>query len=115
MIKNAVIHLLSEQPVIADLLEDPKPTDTLLICSNLRTLDGKRPVFIDQIASTFVFPYLHIRFIEIRPERSGGREADPIIGRSDQPERDAPPEAPETPDEADLEIDEDFLRRIREA
>ena len=114
MIKNAVIHLLSEQPLIADLIEEPKPGDALLVCTNLRTLDGKRPVFIDQIASTFIFPYLHIRFIEIRPERSGGREADPIIGRSDQPERDAPPEAAEPP-EADLEIDEDFLRRIREA
>jgi hypothetical protein len=109
VIRNAVIHLLSEQPVIADLLEEPKPGDVLLVCTNLRTLDGKRPVFIDQIASTFVFPYLHIRFVEIRPERSGGREADPVIGRSDEEK----PEAPEP--EADLEIDEDFLRRIREA
>ena len=110
MIRNAVIHLQGEQPVIADLLEDPKPTDVLLVCTNLRTLDGKRPVFIDQIASTFVFPYLHIRFVEIRPERSGGREADPIIGRSDEPEGGSDATA-----EADLEIDEDFLRRIREA
>ena len=112
MIKNAVIHLLNEQPVIADLFQMPQALDQGLLCTNLRTMDGKRPVFIDQIASTFVFPYLHIRFIEIRPERSGGREADPIIGRSDQPDRDAPPEAAT---EADLEIDEDFLRRIREA
>jgi hypothetical protein len=104
VIRNAVIHLLSEQPVVADLVEDPKPGDSLLICTNLRTLDGKRPVFIDQSASTFVFPYLHIRFIEIRPEQpeAGTRAA-------------GTPEAAEPEADADLEIDEDFLQRIRDA
>ncbi len=100
MIRNAVVHLLSEQPVVADLVEEPKPGDSLLICTNLRTLDGKRPVFIDQTASTFVFPYLHIRFIEIRP---------------DKPDAGATPEAAEAEADADLEIDEDFLQRIRDA
>jgi hypothetical protein len=109
VIRNAVIHLTSEQPILADLFDLPKPGDALLLCTNMRTLDGKRPVFIDQAASTFVFPYLNIRFIEIRPERSGGREADEVLGRSDE-------EKPEEPTpEADLEIDEDFLRRIRDA
>jgi hypothetical protein len=109
VIRNAVVHLTSEQPVLADLFEMPKAGDALLVCTNLRTLDGKRPVFIDQSASTFVFPYLNIRFIEIRPERSGGRDADEVLGRSDEERPDEPAA------EADLEIDEDFLRRIREA
>jgi hypothetical protein len=104
MIRNVVIHLLSEQPVIADLLEAPTPGDVSLLCTNLRTLDGKRPVFIDRIDSTFVFPYLHIRFIEIRPDPSVASAA-----------RAGEAEAPAAADEADLEIDEDFLRRIREA
>ena len=114
MIRNAVVHVLNEQPLLVDLYDTPKAEDQGLLCTNLRTMDGKKPIFIDRIESVFFFPYLHIRFIEIRPERSGGREADPIIGRSDQPERDAPPEPADAP-EADLEIDEDFLRRIREA
>jgi hypothetical protein len=109
VIRNAVVHLTSEQPVLADLFDMPKPGDSLLVFTNMRTLDGKRPVFIDQTASTFVFPYLNIRFIEIRPGRSGGRDADEVLGRSDE---DKPGEAAP---EADLEIDEDFLRRIREA
>lgn len=107
MIRNAVVHLLSEQPVTADLFEMPKPGDAVLICTNLRTLDGKRPVFIDQIGSTFVMPYLHVRFIEIRPDRPG--EA-PGGG----PAAEAPAE-PGAAADADIEIDEDFLRRIREA
>jgi hypothetical protein len=104
---HAVVHLLSEQPVTADLLEMPKPNDSLLICTNMRTLDGKRPVFIDQIGSTFVLPYLHVRFIEIVPERPDAEGADATTG--------ARPAEPEPAPDADLEIDEDFLRRIREA
>jgi len=107
VIKNAVVHLTSEQPVTVDLFDLPKPGDALLICTNMRTPDGKRPVFIDQVGSTFILPYLHIRFIEIRPERPGegaGEAATPEVSREPGPA--AGP---------DLEIDEDFLRRIREA
>jgi hypothetical protein len=107
VIRNAVIHLLSEQPVTADLFELPKPGDALLVCTNLRTLDGKRPVFIDQIESTFVFPYLHVRFVEIRPERPGAPAAEAATSEA--------PREPGTAADADIEIDEDFLRRIREA
>jgi hypothetical protein len=107
MIRNVVIHLLSEQPVIADLLEPPTPGDVSLLCTNLRTKDGKRPVFIDRMDSTFVFPYLHIRFIEIPPVPS-----DPVRAGAGDPET---PAAPAGADEGDLEIDQDFLRRIRDA
>lgn len=103
MIRDAVVHLLGEQPVLADLIEEPLAGDQLLMCTNLRTLDGKRPVFIDDGASRFVFPYRHIRFIEIRPER--GAVATPAPAT----------ETPEPAPDEELEIDEDFLRRIREA
>jgi hypothetical protein len=108
VIRDVVIHLLSEQPVLADLFEVPAPGDANLVCTNPRTLAGKRPVFIDHVASTFVFPYRHIRFIEIRPEQQAASEADALAGK-------APAKADPAPDEGDLEIDEDFLRRIREA
>ena len=108
MIRNAIIHLLSEQPVIADLVGNPSPGDVNLVCTNLRTLDGKRPVFIDQMDSTFIFPYLHIRFIEYRPDLSGAPGAD-----ADAVETLVEPGPPA--EDGDLEIDEDFLRRIREA
>jgi len=106
VIRNAVVHLTSEQPVIADLFDLPKPGDALLICTNMRTLDGKRPVFIDQVASTFILPYLHVRFIELRPEVPDATTAG---------EAGAAPGEPEAAAEADLEIDEEFLRRIRDA
>ena len=72
MIRNVVLHLLNEQPLLVDLFETPKSEDQGLVCTNLRMMDGKRPIFIDRIESVFFFPYLHIRFLEIPPP-SGGR------------------------------------------
>jgi hypothetical protein len=91
-----VVHLLNDQPVLVDVIDDPTPRDQSLICTNVRTLDGKRPVFIDQSDSTFVFPYAGIRFVEIPTGVAPVTEA-----AAAEPE--------------DLEIDEDFLRRVRDA
>ena len=108
MIRNAVIHLANEQPLVADLFEMPTSSDVALVCTNLRMLNGQRPVFIDAIDSVFLFPLVHIRFVEI-PSRATG-----TVARADEaapavvvPSGDAAPEP-------DLELDEDFLRRVRE-
>ena len=107
MIRNVVIHLLNEQPLMADLLSDPGPTDRNLVCTNLRTMSGQRPVFVDQMESTFVFPYAHVRFLEIHPERPEDElAAGEGAGRGEGAGSAGPDED---------EIDEDFLRRIREA
>ncbi len=107
MIRDVVVHLLNEQPIVADTFEMPSVVDTGLVCTNLRTLDGRRPVFVDRSDSTFFFPYHNIRFIEM-PSTGG-----------DAPERPAPadPAVATAPVAADdePEIDEEFLRRIREA
>ena len=102
---RAVVHLANDHPVVVDMLDPPQPGDISLICTNVRTLDGKRPVFIDQSRSTFVFPYVSIRFVEIH--QGAASDAD------EPPERAPAPAAPAEPE--DLEIDEDFLRRVREA
>jgi hypothetical protein len=110
VIRNVVIHISNEQPLLADLFDLPGPTDVSLVCTNVRMLDGKKPVFIDQAGSTFVFPYLHIRFIEMPPGAVTAlpdpSEAVPV---GVEPE---PPVEPEP--EVELELDEDFLRRIRD-
>jgi hypothetical protein len=107
VIKNAVLHLLNEQPVLADLYEMPKALDQGLLCTNVRTMDGKRPVFIDRTDGVFYFPYLHMRFLEIPSASTGLAEIEP-------PAEAKAPEPPAEEPDADLELDEDFLRRIRE-
>jgi hypothetical protein len=68
MLRNAVLHLHNEQPLVADIFELPSPTDTTIRLTNLRSLDGKRPVFADDMKSIFVFPYHRVSFVEIPPQ-----------------------------------------------
>jgi hypothetical protein len=65
MLHDVVIHIANEQPIMADLLSLPSPSDVALICQNMRTMNGKKPVFVDHSESTFVLPLVHVRFVEI--------------------------------------------------
>jgi hypothetical protein len=111
MIRNAVLHLSGEQPVVVDLFELPEAVDLGVRCTNMRTLDGKRPVFIDDIKAVFFFPYEAVRFVEIPARSLIGTELEVQV---DEPVAVTVPAAAETLDDDNLEIDEDFLRRIRE-
>ena len=111
MIRNAVLHLNGEQPVVVDLYEVPQAVDLGVRCTNMRTLDGKRPVFIDDIKAVFFFPYEAVRFVEIPARSLAGTELEVQV---DEPVAVTVPAVTETLEEDNLEIDEDFLRRIRE-
>jgi hypothetical protein len=106
-LRGAVIHLNNEQPVVADLFEYPTARDVAVLCTNVRTQDGKRPVFIDQSDSIFVIPLAYVRFIELPQRGPGGDGSDGPSGRSRS--------ASAAPVEEEIEIDEDFLRKIRDA
>jgi len=116
VIRDAVLHINNEQPLLADLFEAPSPGDVGLRCTNLRSLNGKRPVFVDDIASIFFFPYLHIRFVEIPPAALATADSSLAAYEADADDQGPSVHAspPEPEPEPDLEIDEDFLRRIRE-
>ncbi|MEA2518248.1 MAG: hypothetical protein QOF49_328 [Chloroflexota bacterium] len=112
MLRNAIIHISNEQPLLADLFEMPTSADASLVCTNIRMLDGKKPIFIEHSTSVFVFPYLHIRFVEIMPGSSSETPEpapDEIGSVAVAPAAELDPEP-----EVDLELDEDFLRRIRD-
>jgi hypothetical protein len=142
MLRNVVVHIANEQPILADLLMEPKPSDTVLICSNLRTMGGKKPVFIDKTESTFMLPLAHIRFVEIPQasmaeaetqrvaqsahDRSAAAEAAYEAGPLARlawltgGEGESPAPAPEPVDSEPIvpvnpdELDPDLLRRIHE-
>ena len=113
MIRNIVIHLSNEQPLLADLFEMPKPSDGQLVCTNLRSMNGKRPVFADSIDSVFIFPVSQIRFVEIPPGADGAPEGPRKRGPAHTAATNGAGAASET--DSDLDLDEDFLRRVREA
>jgi hypothetical protein len=127
VIRNVVVHVSNEQPLLADLYDLPAATDAGLLCVNLRAMDGKRPVFVDQIENTFFFPYHVIRFLEIptgafeRHRAETGRGHAPAVGGDASLDEETMLPAVieagsgEPPaDDMGEEIDEDFLRRIRE-
>ena len=132
MIRNVVVHVANEQPLLTDLFDVPSPADVGLLCTNLRSMDGKRPVFVDNVENTFFFPYHVIRFVEIpvgaidrhaAASGAGGTMARAAGDDAIEPEPGSrlpmvieAEAGPDTEDEgSDLgEIDEDFLRRIRD-
>ena len=135
VIRNVVVHLANEQPLLADLYDIPNPTDVGVLCTNLRMMDGKRPVFIDSIKSAFFFPYHVMRFLEMPPEeianhQASGGGAPLVAGRAPAAGTAAGDEArlpvvvggpADGAGDADLEnleieldIDEDFLQRVRD-
>jgi hypothetical protein len=102
VIHDAVLHLLNEQPLLIDIFETPSPSDTVLVCTNLRTMSKTRPVFADHLDSTFVVPYTQVRFVELPTGASASAQMEPVlVVLTSEPE-------------ADLELDEDFLRRVRD-
>jgi hypothetical protein len=138
VIPNVCIHVENEQPLLADLYDLPTSADAGLLCTNVRTMDGKRPVFVDQTGSTFFFPYHVVRFLEI-PERymAGSRPTaarrapeaqtataedlaeDALVDGDDADDASLLPIAVGVPaepngDDLELEIDEGFLQRIRD-
>lgn len=108
MIRNAVLHLENEQPLVGDLYRLPEPTDVGLLCTNVRTLDGRRPVFIDDVGSAFFFPYRVIRFIEI-PAGAASTVGDDAFDAATSGVTPQPSDG----QDLDLELDEEFLRRVK--
>ncbi len=112
MIRDVVLHISNEQPLKADLFELPESDTVLLRCTNVRTLNGTRPIFIDDLNSMIFLPMLHLRFIEILPATAGAEHL--ALGPGEER---VPVEAgiAKVDVEEDIQIDEDFLRRVREA
>jgi hypothetical protein len=135
VIRNVVLHAQNEQPLQADLYTIPSASDVGLLCTNLRLMDGKRPVFIDDIKGTFFFPYHVIRFLEIPPHElarhmaeggggpsvaaQGGNALSAGAGERLPVVVGGPADGAVAEDldnlEIELEIDEDFLQRVRDA
>lgn len=112
VITGVIIHLHNDLPLLVDLEALPDGGDRIIRCTNVRTVDGKRPSFVHNRHSTFVFPLGVIRLIEAPPADDAALR--PVA--ADDHER------PESMDEAvplslgsgDEEPDEDLLARIRE-
>jgi hypothetical protein len=101
MLRDVVIHVYNEQPILADLVAELTSLDNSDVCMNLRTMSGTTPVFVERSDSTFVIPLATIRFIEIwsAPDEDGDLPALVEVvgephrtGKGGKPTRNARPE-----------------------
>ena len=76
MAYTILIHIANESAILGEVEELPNPTDTYLLCTNVRAKDGKAVVYIDEEATRFLFPWHRVTFVEVYPSDDEDTEVD---------------------------------------
>jgi hypothetical protein len=105
VIRDVHIHLVGDQPLVADLEALPGPDEHSFRCTNLRRPDGKRPTFVENISSTFIIPLSAVRLLELPGEKQV-----PLVELAEEEQEPFPP----VENDEDEEPDADLLARIRD-
>lgn len=72
---TVIVHILNEEPVVAELEELPDPQDQILICINPRLRDGRDVPYVLQEVRSLVYPWHRIQCVEILP----GAEEEKVV------------------------------------
>lgn len=70
MTQTIVIHVGNEDPVVGEVDELPKVTDTLVTVHNPRRRDGKDLPYLQSDVVTVIWPTSQIAFIEVLPTQA---------------------------------------------
>ena len=70
MAYTVILHMPSADPVLAEMEELPRPGDTSIVVTNIRTKEGDVVGYIDREAETFIFPWHRVSFIEVLPSEA---------------------------------------------
>ena len=65
MAYSVILHIAGESPILGEVEELPKPTDTLVIVSNPRMRDGKDIHYLEHNVVKVMWPIDHITLIEV--------------------------------------------------
>jgi hypothetical protein len=65
MAKTVVLHIMGEDPILAEIDQDPQPTDMYVKVSNLRKRDGKEVGYLTAGVQSVLYPWHRITFLEI--------------------------------------------------
>jgi hypothetical protein len=74
--KTVILHIAGEDPVLADLENDPQPSDMFIRVTNMRKRDGKDVPYLAPGVQSVIFPWHRITFLEIMPS---AEERDAVI------------------------------------
>ncbi len=67
MAYTVVIHLVGEEPIMAEMDKLPEPSDNCIICTGVRRKDGKPVEYVEANADIVIFPWHRISAIEVLP------------------------------------------------
>lgn len=67
MAKTIILHIMNEDPVLAELDQEPLPSDAFVKVTNLRKKDGKEVPYLAAGVQAVIFPWHRITFIELMP------------------------------------------------
>jgi len=76
MAYSLILHISGEDPVVGEVEEMPKATDTIIAINNPRRRDGKDLHYLQPNVVQVIWPLERINFIEVL----SGAEEDRIIG-----------------------------------
>ena len=76
MTYTVLIHMVNEDPIVAELEELPSPQAQSIIINNPRQRDGKDLHYVLPEVQTLILPWSRINFIEVMPTE----EEEEIVG-----------------------------------
>jgi hypothetical protein len=68
MAVEVIIHLQNEDPILAEMEMLPEPIHQFIEVTNPRRRDGQSLHYVTEGATSFLFPWTRITFIEIMGE-----------------------------------------------
>ncbi len=74
MAYQVLLHPANEDPLLADMDELPDPTSGYVHVYNMRRRDGKLPAYIDDRATSFIWPWHRLTLVEIFGTTEGSKE-----------------------------------------
>jgi hypothetical protein len=74
MARTVIVHLLNEDPIVAEVERLPEPGDTNILILDPRRQDGKPIHYLSDNATTVIFPMHRVSSIELFAEEMAAEE-----------------------------------------
>ncbi len=71
MAVEVIIHVMNEDPILAEMESLPDPTHQSIVIQNPRRRDGRQLHYVTEGAMAFIFPWTRITFIEVMEPEEG--------------------------------------------
>ena len=73
---TVIVHVMNEDPILAEMEALPSPTDTSITLTNPRRRDNKPLHYVTAEALSVIFPWHRVSFIEVMPGEESRGEVD---------------------------------------